>query len=113
MLLHSPGVAGLSSPVGGMDGAIPIRGVVNELGIGGVVAAESLATPAETVDLRWVAARMLRGVSYEVGLTSGTSLGTVSGASMSAGAGSVASQGASVATVLGMLGDWEKVRVAR
>ena len=26
MLLHSPGASGLSSPVGGMDGAIPIRG---------------------------------------------------------------------------------------
>ena len=26
MLLHAPGAAGLSSPVGGMDGAIPIRG---------------------------------------------------------------------------------------
>jgi hypothetical protein len=114
MLLRSPGVAGLSSPVGGMDGAIPIRGVVNELGSGGIVAAASLVTPIETVDLRWVAARMLRGVSYQAGLTSGASLGSVSGAgSVSGGAGSVASQGASVATVLGMLGDWEKVRVAR
>ena len=27
MLLHAPSVAGLSSPVGGMDGAIPIHGI--------------------------------------------------------------------------------------
>lgn len=45
MLLHAPGSAGLSSPVGGSDGAIPIRG-------GGMV------------DLRWIAARVVRPVAY-------------------------------------------------
>jgi hypothetical protein len=42
MLLHAPGESGLSSPVDGVDGAIPIRG-------GG------------TVDLRWIAARAALG----------------------------------------------------
>lgn len=46
MLLHAPGVAGLDSPVGGMDGAIPIRGGVDE----------------RVVDLRWVATRVVRPV---------------------------------------------------
>lgn len=48
MLLYAPSASGLSSPVGGMDGAIPIRP-------GGVAAAEPV------VDLRWVAARVSRG----------------------------------------------------
>lgn len=48
LLLHAPGPGGLSSPVGGMDGAIPIRAGAN-------AAAEPL------VDLRWVAARVSRG----------------------------------------------------
>lgn len=48
MLLHAPGPGGLSSPVGGMDGAIPIRPGAN-------AAAEPL------VDLRWVAARVSHG----------------------------------------------------
>ena len=47
MLLHAPHAGGLSSPVGGMDGAIPIRP-------GADSAAESL------VDLRWVATRVSR-----------------------------------------------------
>lgn len=48
MLLHAPGAGGLSSPVGGMDGAIPIRPGAN-------AAAEPL------VDLRWVATRVSHG----------------------------------------------------
>lgn len=50
MLLHAPGRAGLSSPVGGGDGAIPIRG--------GGAAGERLA------DLRWVAARVVRPAAF-------------------------------------------------
>jgi hypothetical protein len=49
MLLHAPGAAGLSSPVGGTDGAIPIS---MTLAGGGVV------------DLRWIVARTERNVSY-------------------------------------------------
>ena len=48
MLLHTPGAGGLSSPVGGMDGAIPILPAEN-------AAAEPM------VDLRWVATRVSRG----------------------------------------------------
>jgi hypothetical protein len=52
MLLHAPGASGLSSPVGGMDGAIPIR----------AGAAAGLNDPQ--VDLRWVGARVARAVVY-------------------------------------------------
>lgn len=48
MLLHAPGAGGLSSPVGGMDGAIPIRPGAN-------------GTAEPLVDLRWVAVRVSHG----------------------------------------------------
>jgi hypothetical protein len=68
MLLHAPGRAGLSSPVGGTDGAIPILGVAGR-GSGSPEPAEpavaaSSATDGRMVDLRWVAARVARTVSY-------------------------------------------------
>jgi hypothetical protein len=43
MLLHAPGPGGLSSPVDGLDGAIPV---------------------GDGVDLRWLEARTLRGSMY-------------------------------------------------
>ena len=49
MLLHSPGASGLSSPVGGMDGAIPIRGGAAGGGV---------------VDLSWVGTRVVTPVAY-------------------------------------------------
>jgi hypothetical protein len=111
MLLRAPGAAGLSSPVGGLDGAIPIRGVESEIGSGAPVSAAS-AAPEPMVDLRWVGARMLRSASPANAAGSG---GLVSGASVGAGvsAASVAVAGASVGTVVGLLSGWESVRVAR
>ncbi len=58
MLLHAPSAAGLSSPVGGMDGAIPIRG--GPLRVTG----PSTSIDSRTVDLRWIATRVVRPVSY-------------------------------------------------
>jgi hypothetical protein len=52
MLLRAPAASGISSPVGGMDGAIPIRGVESELV--GVVTSAAAAGPVTMVDLRWV-----------------------------------------------------------
>jgi len=113
MLLRSPGASGLSSPVGGMDGAIPIRGVESQIGSGASVSAASAAAPQPMVDLRWVGARMLRSVSYATangsGLVSGASVGSGSGA----GVASAATPGASVGTVVGLLNSWESVRAAR
>ncbi len=55
MLLHTPGPAGLSSPIGGTDGAIPIRGS----------AQPAVETGGRVVDLRWVATRAVRPASYQ------------------------------------------------
>ena len=61
MLLHAPGAAGLSSPVGGMDGAIPI------CGIGAALSAQSgPATDSRLIDLRWIQTRVIRPISYRV-----------------------------------------------
>jgi hypothetical protein len=60
MLLHAPSAAGMSSPIGGLDGAIPIRqtGVVMAMG--------DVATPPQPpyVDLRWLGAKLPHTVSY-------------------------------------------------
>ncbi len=60
MLLHAPGPTGLSSPVDGMDGAIPVKGSSP------LVAAENgtTATDAPVADLRWLAAKLARTVVY-------------------------------------------------
>ena len=50
MLLHAPGAAGLSSPVDGPDGAIPVG--------------SSSQGDGRVVDLRWVGARVLRPTVY-------------------------------------------------
>src|SRR5271168_2748217 len=57
MLLHAPSAAGMSSPVGGLDGAIPIRQ--------GSATTESVgAAQPPYVDLRWLEARVPRAVVY-------------------------------------------------
>jgi hypothetical protein len=60
MLLHAPSAAGMSSPVGGLDGAIPIRqgGTATPVADG--------ATPPQRpfVDLRWLGTKLPRVVSY-------------------------------------------------
>jgi len=85
MLLHTPSAAGLSSPVGGMDGAIPIRGVAGGGMVGANATAEEIAgidtggsvaagsagagstsgrstVDGRVVDLRWVGTRVTRPV---------------------------------------------------
>jgi hypothetical protein len=131
MLLHAPGAAGMSSPVSGLDGAIPIR-----LSGGGEAAdssADSSAPQRPYVDLRWLGAKVPHAVSYRseadaarrVALAASSFVqatplvaasGSVTSANPAAPAasgtagGSVAAQQASVDAVLGMLTAWEKVR---
>jgi hypothetical protein len=61
MLLHAPSAAGMSSPIGGLDGAIPIRE-----GGAAMPPGDDVATPPQPpyVDLRWLGARMTHAVSY-------------------------------------------------
>lgn len=60
MLLHAPGASGLSSPVGGLDGAIPIRGVADA----SPPATAMGNAPAPVADLRWLGAKVLHSSSY-------------------------------------------------
>src|SRR5260370_85850 len=55
MLLHAPSAAGMSSPVGGLAGAIPIRQGARPL-----THADDVATPPQPpyVDLRWLGAKL-------------------------------------------------------
>ena len=62
MLLHAPSAAGMTSPVGGLDGAVPIRQGGAAMGPG-----DDVATPPQPpyVDLRWLGARLTHAVSYQ------------------------------------------------
>ncbi len=75
MLLHAPNAAGLSSPVGGADGAIPVRGVGPVATPEGAVArangmagaaflGAATAVSTEVVDLGWVATHAAVPVVY-------------------------------------------------
>ncbi len=64
MLLTARGASGMSSPVGGMDGAIPLvaSGAAPIADSGGVAPVDTgQYAPAPMVDLRWIQARAVRG----------------------------------------------------
>jgi hypothetical protein len=139
MLLHAPGPSGLSSPVGGLDGAIPIRRAAT------AARANSPGAQRPYVDLRWLGVRLRRTVTYRSELVHAgsaidlpalffkpllmepsaepsaliASSGAVTGVvpvfatSLSSAKGiegSVPAQQASVDAVIGMLASWQKVR---
>jgi hypothetical protein len=123
MLLHAPGAAGMSSPVGGLDGAIPIRQG------GASVASTEVASPRQApfVDLRWLGVRLPRVIAYRDEASSGAklvdasvagrfeqqvSVGGTSGSAASASPASVPAQQASVEAVIGMLTSWQARHVA-
>jgi hypothetical protein len=135
MLLHGPGAAGMSSPVGGLDGAIPIRlgAAATDLG--------DKATPLQLpfVDLRWLGVRLPRAVAYRDEISRpvqarwpqeafvAQKMERQTGAVVAPGSivsaapivmssnessdeGSVPAQQASVSVVMEMLGSWERAR---
>lgn len=59
MFLRTPGASGLSSPVDGMDGAVPIQGGESPFLAGGSAVGYPVA------DLRWVSTEVLRPVVYQ------------------------------------------------
>ena len=120
MLLHAPGASGLSSPVGGEDGAIPIRGGGPPVGPGTVDATQRSPQPvARTIDLRWIATRVARPVEYAWVPVREPILRPFGPSPMHLASPTVelrapipvtaeaASQGAAYATVLAMLRGWE------
>jgi hypothetical protein len=62
MMLHAPGVTGMSSPVGGMDGAVPVRGMADA----SQLAAASAGAPSPVADLRWLGAKVLHSQGYRL-----------------------------------------------
>ncbi len=56
MLLHAPSASGLSSPVGGQDGVLPITGA----GLAPKATDATIAQAEPTVDLRWLQSRLPR-----------------------------------------------------
>ncbi len=127
MLLHAPSAGGMSSPVDGLDGAIPIR-----QGSTATPLSASSAPPAlPYVDLRWLGAKVPRAVSYRTGPAANsvrqgatvqqpTAYAVVSGTRISVAPivmmldnasvndASVPAQEASVDVVLGLLTKWQK-----
>lgn len=107
MLLHAPSASGLSSPVNGMIGAIPVHG-------GG--AAET-ADGEPVADLRWVGTEVERPVVYrrtpaQVRGTLAPRQEAASGADAAEGGvvqASMPVQEISVRAVLGMMAKWVKV----
>lgn len=65
MMLHAPGPSGMSSPVGGMDGAIPLHAVGNGSTLHGGGSA-SANQPVSIADLRWLGAKLPHPVSYRL-----------------------------------------------
>ncbi len=111
MLLHAPAATGLSSPVGGMDGAIPLRASG-----AGLRSQDATSAPADTVaDLRWIGARLARTVTYRTSttptaaviphlLSSSTEQTSTSAGSADA---STPAQEANISTLISMLRSWE------
>jgi hypothetical protein len=129
MLLHGPSAGGMSSPIDGLDGAIPIR----QGSTATPLAATSAAPTAPFVDLRWLGVKLQRPVSYRTGPAptadrvrraaieqQQTAYATASGMRSSVGPiivqlgnanpsdASIPAQEASVDAVLEMLTTWQK-----
>jgi hypothetical protein len=84
MLLHAPGAGGMSSPVDGTDGAMPVYGA-------------GTGANGELVDLRWLGTKLQRPVVY-------ASPGTVTADTV--GQKSIPAQAAGVNVVVGLLRGW-------
>ena len=112
LLLHAPAATGLSSPVGGMDGAIPLRAS----GAGVRPTDASTAVPEAVADLRWIGAKLARTVSYGSSSTaSGVRARSTSPVSVAAAetpstsqASSVSAQESAVSAVVTMIRSWQE-----
>jgi hypothetical protein len=109
MLLHSPGAGGVTSPVGGMAGAIPIRGSASAL----QATVTASTTPPPVADLRWVGTRVQRSIAYPDASTPFATASSLPKAATADGArdASVGAQQAAVPVVVDMLSGWQKKNV--
>lgn len=111
MMLHSPNAAGLSSPVGGMDGALPVGPASSAplLASSATVSEDppsASPTPASpSVDLRWIGTRVLRKVPYaSSSLAVAQSVASATDTQLPA----PAPQQAPVSAIVGMLSSWQQ-----
>jgi hypothetical protein len=109
MFLHEPEPGGVTSPVGGMAGAIPIRGAGNA-----PRSTDASTSPQLPVaDLRWVGTKLLRPVVYRADSHSAAAtIRSVEAVSADPSDASVPAQEAGVDVVLGMLNTWQKAQHA-
>ena len=118
LLLHAPGADGLSSPVGGMEGAIPLR--ASGAGVKSSDAAGAAASDL-VADLRWIGAKIPHPVTYRDSRTPALAAARTIAARTPASAEnsvtntsdrSVSAQEASVNAIVSMLQSWEGARHA-
>lgn len=123
MLLHTPGPAGITSPVGGMaGGAIPIRGAATTLtqqpanteAIAATTNKAATTTTPSIADLRWVGTRVLRPTSnlqptasLTIATAKTTATQTTTPSTPSVSDTSTASQQAPITTIVNMLTTWQ------
>ena len=125
MLLHATGPGGLSSPVDGLDGAIPIKPNAStaDTSLTALTASASDTPPQEdSVDMRWLQAKTLRspaiadvptaspGESFSGGLISTQNLGASAASTQITSAASATST--KLSRVLGLLLSWQETQDA-
>jgi len=98
MLLHAPGPSGITSPVGGMIGAIPVRASTTSPD----TASATTASAPLIADLRWVGAHLQRALPYA------SSTIVTAQTSPSVSDTSTAAQQAPVSVVIAMLSSWQQ-----
>ncbi|WP_157466519.1 hypothetical protein [Edaphobacter aggregans] len=103
ILLDAPGPSGITSPVGGMAGAIPIRATTPAA----QAASASTATSPLIADLRWVGTRLQRSTLPDPTPLAAAASSSPTQPSTSAADASVAAQQAPVSVVVGMLSSWQ------
>lgn len=118
MLLHASGISGLSSPVDGTDGAIPIRGGAAAAVLDNDAAASS---PSPVVDLRWLGAKLPQSASFRISpvlpltqlgvsqkIVEGSSPNLLAAGEDTSSRASVPTQQASVDAMVKLLASWQK-----
>ena len=105
MLLHAPGPSGITSPVGDMAGAIPIRATSSAP----QAASASTTTTPLIADLRWVGTLLHRStLPNSTPLAAASSSPTQTSTPSQPPDASVAAQQAPISVVVGMLRSWQQ-----
>lgn len=119
MMLHSPGPSGLTSPVDGMNGAIPVLPAASGSRMLTTATAapqplsNTAAPPSPVADLRWVATRLSRPLPYSTSpvrrFAAATTVAGVAEASTTSSQTTLDKAGQTpLSTVVEMLGSWQK-----